>query len=342
MRIGVLGMGRIGRCLLQQLHEKGHAVVGVCDTRLDGPRLARLLRHDSLRGRVGYSARADPARPEWLWLDGHPCQLLPPPARAPEAWRALEVEALVDCTGDEALVPPGDEPPAGARHYLLARLGPDGHPTIILGANDRGARLPERGVLSCGSCTGHCLLPVLRALLDAGFPLVGGSAAVLHPFLSTQGLLDNPRAGQDADASLARAAPLSVLAAPTRLVECLERVLPRFAGRFQAVCLRVPVPAVLTLDVVLQFGKRVRGEDLAQALAQATRTTHAGLLSLLDDPLVSADLIGTPWSAAIDPFWLDPVSRREQRLILGQDNEWAYSRRVVDLLERLPGPGRSA
>lgn len=244
---------------------------------------------------------------------------------------SLGVDVLIDCSrrGFTPRTPPPPRPGSGTR-VLLAGRSPRADATVVLGVNGDRAFPELPRIVSAGSCTGNCVLPVVRALRDRGLEPQQLDATILHPYLAAQNLLDNPAAGDDP--SLSRGAPLAVIPAATHLPEAIAELMPDLAPRVSCRCFRVPLPAVLTIDLGLTFAAPVASGALLEALRQASRTTHAGILAVIDDAVVSTDLVGTPWSAAIGAAYLQDRRATGHHLVLWQDNEWGYARRLVDLI----------
>jgi glyceraldehyde 3-phosphate dehydrogenase len=324
MRIGISGLGRVGRALLRRLVLDGREVVALQEPGLPAEALVRLLRRDSVHGPTPFEVRLDGER---LWIAGYPCRLVGPkvPFEAP-------VDLVVESSGrtDHAL----SAKALGGPRVLLTRLSSVADLTVFLGANDASPdALRAARVTSAGSCTGNALLPVLRALDTHALLPDRCAVTVLHPFLATQNLLDNPSCHEEP--SFSRAAPLSLMPARTRLPEAVELVFPGFGACFSARCVRVPTPAVLALDLVLVYDEPMPGARISGALRQAAAESHRGLIDVVEEPLVSCDFTGSPFSASVDPAALQDAPALLQRLLLWQDNEVGYAARVADLVARI-------
>lgn len=334
MRLVVFGLGRVGRCVVRQAVAAGHVVVGLGEPMLDLPRLRHLLRFDSVHGTWPHDLPIDVAGGR-IRLGDAWAPFVPDREALLERLPDLGASVLIDCSRrgfsprSVALQLPGP----GVR-VLLAGRSPWADATVVRGVNDDRVDWAAARVVSASSCTANCLLPVVRALADHGRALAALDVTVLHPYLAAQNLLDNPAAGNDE--SLCRGAPLAVIPAATHLPDAIAELMPDLAPRATCRCYRVPAPAVLTLDVRLTFDAPVEAADLAAALRHAAATTHAGVIAVVDDPVASVDLVDSPWSAAVGGAYLPDVRARRHGLVLWQDNEWAYARRLVDLVS---GPG---
>jgi glyceraldehyde-3-phosphate dehydrogenase type I len=329
MKIGIIGLGRIGRTLLKQLVEAGHTVAAAWEPLAEAGDLAYLLTYDSIHGRTTFPVEADPGE-SVVYLNGNPCRIY---SDIPDQSAGLnDVDVLVDCSGrDDRVAALAENLPANIRHLLISWLHPAARETIIFGVNDSQAETPLPRILSVGTCTGNCFLPILKILKDE-YTVDGGILNILHPYLASQNLLDNPH--PCGDHSFLRAAPLSVIPGKTRLLKSIDLVFPEYSGRFQAICYRVPAPSVLMLDANLFFDRPIPAQKLLETLQTAAETSHHGLITVCHDRVVSRDFTGSPWSAAVDAHAINPGTRSIHKIILWQDNEWGYCCRIVNILEQ--------
>jgi len=333
MRLAIAGLGRVGRCVVRQAIAAGHDVVALGEPLVDLPRLRHLLRFDAVHGAWPHDLPLDGAGSRIRLGDGwadFACDRQALLDRLP----ALGAQVLIDCSRrgfpPRAVEPPWPGPEV---RVLLAGRSPRADATVVLGVNDDRIDGAAARVVSASSCTANCVLPVARALADRGLDPAELDVTILHPYLAAQNLLDNPAAGDDP--SLCRGAPLAVIPAATHLPDAIRELMPDLASRATCRCYRVPAPAVLTIDLGLRFAAPVAAADLLAALRHAAAGTHAGLLAVLDEPVASVDLLGTPWSAAVGAAYLPDRRAQRHRLVLWQDNERAYARRLVDLVSTL-------
>jgi len=331
LKIGIIGQGRIGRTLLKQLIKTNHHVVAVWDKLVDCSDLAYLLRYDSIHGHASFPVFAS-AGDSTIHLNNQPVRVFNDPVLTREQCSICEVDIIIECSGKDQYVSEiirwGSDK---IKHLIVTRLHPEAEKTVILGANETDSFPGSYRILSSGTCTGNCLLPILK-VLESGFRIECGVVNILHPYLATQNILDNPHPGSDL--SFYRAASLSVVPATTHLVQSIDRVFPHLTSKFQAICYRVPTPAVLMMDVNIVFEEPVDGDVVREVLIQAAETSHKGILTVFHDPLVSLDFTGSTWSAAIDGKFPSSGKRRLHKLILWQDNETGYCQRVIDLIDK--------
>jgi len=333
MRLAIAGLGRVGRCVVRQAIAAGHEVVALGEPLADLHCLRHLLRFDAVHGAWPHDLRLDNAGSRIRLGDGW-ADFARDRQALLDRLPALGVQVLIDCSR-RGFSPRNVEAPWPGPdiRVLLAGRSPRADATVVLGVNDDRVGAAAR-VVSASSCTANCLLPVMRVLADRGLDPAELDVTILHPYLAAQNLLDNPAAGDDP--SLWRSAPLAVSPAATHLPDAIRELMPDLAPRATCRCYRVPAPAVLTIDLGLHFAAPVAAADLLAVLRHAAAGTHAGLIAVLDEPVASVDLVGTPWSVAVGAAYLPDRRAKRHRLVLWQDNEWAYAQRLVDLIS---GPG---
>ncbi|MBN1355770.1 hypothetical protein JXA40_05810 [bacterium] len=329
MKIGISGMGRIGRMLVRQLVETGHEVAAVWERLVEPSQLAYLIRYDSIHRQAGFTVEHEKGD-RIIYLNGNPCRIYSGGPTASEGLRSIDI--LVECSGrDDMISQLRKDLPANLNGLLVSWLHPEVDQTVILGVNEDVFRRGDHRVVSLGTCTGNCFLPVLKILSDR-FPVDGGIISILHPYLAAQNLMDNPH--PCGDASYLRSAPMSVIPGRTRLLQSIRQVFPEFDNRFQAICFRIPSPAGLLMDTNILFRHSVEATSLIETLETAARTTHRDLITVFHDRMVSQDFIGLPWSAAIDGNGTEPGLRTIHKLLLWQDNEYGYCSRIVNFIDR--------
>jgi glyceraldehyde 3-phosphate dehydrogenase len=334
LRIGLVGCGRIGRCLVRLLHR--HPTLGerlelVAIEEVAAPEAVEyLLRFDSLLGRFpGTLRRVDGA----LEIDGRRVALFAPPAAGWAPWRELGVEVVVEAAGQEraraALVRHLE---AGARRVLLCAppLDPP-DATIVAGVND-AALAPGHRIVSAGSVTSACAGPVLKTLHRA-LGVERAFLAAVHAYTSQLALADVPTP----DMRSGRAAAENIVPQPTNADELLSELLPELAGRISGLALHVPVPNGSVADLTCWHPRPVTVEEINAALRAACAGELAGIVAYEDQPIVSSDILHTPYSGVFDSLSTMVVAGRVSKTLTFYDNAWGYSNRVVELVGRLAG-----
>jgi glyceraldehyde 3-phosphate dehydrogenase len=333
--VGINGFGRIGRNFFRAYLEKnpGFDVVAVND--LASPDiLAHMLKYDStlgvLDGEVEHSQ-------DGIAVDGKPVKVLS--EREPSAlpWKDMDVDVVVESTGlftDREGA--SQHLTAGAAKVLISAPAADPDITLVLGVNDDQYDADQHHVISNASCTTNCVAPMAKILLDS-FGLEAGFMTTIHAYTTEQQLQDQihlTRKGK-ADLRRMRAAPQSIIPASTGAAKAIGEVIPELKGKVDGMAMRVPVPVGSVTDLVSVLGGDVSAEAVNDAYRSAAESEHwAGLLQYTEDPIVSADIVGNSYSCIIDG--LSTMAHGNQAKVIGwYDNEWGYSCRLVDVIDRL-------
>ncbi len=290
--------------------------------------LAYLLEYDSVMG---------PFRQEVSVKDGvmevgkHAIRMLreTDPARLP--WADLDVDVVVESTGvfrDRASLQKHLD--AGARRVILTVPSKDPiDETVVLGVND-GQLDSSDIIVSNASCTTNCLAPVAKVLQDE-FGIRRGVMTTVHAYTNDQRLADVPHK----DLRRSRAATENIIPTTTGAAKAVAEVLPALEGKLDGMAMRVPVPDGSTVDLVVELERDVTVEEVNQAMKRAAEGEMAGILQYNEDPIVSTDIIGNPHSSIFDSAGTQVLGGNLVKVLAWYDNEWGYSNRVVDLVERL-------
>jgi glyceraldehyde 3-phosphate dehydrogenase len=334
-KVGINGFGRIGRNFYRAYLEKkpGFEIVAVND--LASPDiLAHMLKYDSTLGVLdGDVGHADDS----ISVDGASLKVLS--ERDPTAlpWKDLGVDVVVESTGlftDREGA--SQHLAAGADKVLISAPASDPDITIVLGVNDDKYDAEQHHIISNASCTTNCVAPMAKILLDS-FGLDAGFMTTIHAYTTEQQLLDQihlTRKGK-ADLRRMRAAPQSIIPASTGAAKAIGEVIPELKGKVDGMAMRVPVPVGSVTDLVSMLGGEASAEAVNDAYRSAAASDHwAGILQYTEDPIVSSDIVGNPYSCIIDG--LSTMAHGNQVKVIGwYDNEWGYSCRCVDLIDRL-------
>jgi glyceraldehyde 3-phosphate dehydrogenase len=219
---------------------------------------------------------------------------------------------------------------AGAKRVILTVPAKDElDATVVLGVNDHDLE-PDDRVVSNASCTTNCLAPIVK-ILDEAFGIQRGVMTTVHAYTNDQRLADVPHK----DFRRSRAATLNIIPTTTGAAKAVGKVLPQMKGKLDGMAMRVPVPDGSTVDLVVELKKPVTVESLNAAVAKAAAGPLKGIVQYSEAPLVSTDIIGNPHSSIFDAPSTLVLGGNKAKVIAWYDNEWGYSQRVVDLIERL-------
>jgi glyceraldehyde 3-phosphate dehydrogenase len=328
-RVAINGFGRIGRNFFRAYLERSpdYEVVAVND--LGDPKtMAHLLRFDSLLGPLDEEVRAES---ETITVGERRVRALSIPDPAALPWQELEIDVVVESTGRFAQRDKAQAHlDAGARTVVISAVASDADATIVLGVND-GLYDPDRHrIVSNASCTTNCVTPLAKVLLDA-FGIERGFMTTVHAYTATQPVLDTP----EQDLRRARAAAINLIPTTTGATRALGVVLPELEGKIGAMAIRAPVPVGSIVDLVVELGRPVERDEVNAAFrAAAEAGPLAGILRYADEPLVSSDIVRSPYSCVFDSE-LTMTSGSLAKVFGWYDNEWGYSCRLVALVGRM-------
>jgi len=331
LTFAINGFGRIGRNVLKIAHRRGHKVAFINDL-TDSKTLAHLLKYDSVQKRfeaeVSHNDQA-------IMVDGEsiPVTAIKDPSGLPSSGMTI-VEGTGVFTDREKL---GLHLQAGAKKVILtAPAKGDVDATVVLGVNDE--ILTKNSVLiSNASCTTNCLAP-LAYVLNQEFGIVQGFMNTAHSYTNDQNLLDLPHK----DLRRARAAAINIVPSTTGAAKALGLVIPELAGKLDGLALRVPTPVGSIVDLTCQLSREVTVEEINQAFLKYSKLPQfQNILEYCTDEIVSSDIIGNSHSSIFDSTLTQVIGGKSNLVkVLGwYDNEWGYSTRIVDLIERVAAIG---
>ncbi len=328
IRVGINGFGRIGRGVFRILADREDMQVVAINDLYENEQLAYLLKYDTVMGVFGKEIRL--ASDKMIVAESEIAMTAQSnPAEIP--WRDLGVDVVVEATGVfRTREPLTKHLSAGAKKVVLTVPAKDEiDSTIVLGVNEDELR-PEHRIVSNASCTTNCLAPVAK-ILDDAFGIEEGFITTVHAYTNDQRLADVPHK----DLRRSRAAAENVIPTTTGAAKAVGKVLPRLAGKLDGMAMRVPVPNGSIVDFVCRLKQRPGKDDIHAAVREAAEGPMRRIVEYSEAPLVSSDIIGNPHSSIFDA--LSTVADRDgyAKVIAWYDNEWGYSNRVVDLIERL-------
>lgn len=326
LRVAINGFGRIGRNVLRALFETArdmHIEVVAINEIAKPEGIAHLLKYDTAHGRFAFDVALNGSE---LVVAGKGIRLLAQPDVNALPWRELDIDIVLECTGVYTDRASGQAHlDAGAKKVLFSAPGtPDLDNTIIFGSNQDTLTATQR-LVSNGSCTTNCIVPVIQVLDDA-FGVDSGTITTIHSSMHDQQVID---AFHD-DLRRTRAASQSIIPVDTRLARGIERILPKFAGKFEAIAVRVPTINVTAMDLSVTLNSRVDIADVNHALKQATQGRLDGILDYTEEPLVSVDFNHDPHSAIVDGTQTRVSHRQLVKTLVWCDNEWGFANRMLD------------
>ncbi len=324
MKVGINGLGRIGRNFFRAVQESGAAIeiVGINDL-TDTKTLAHLLKYDSILGRIGVSVVAEEGA---IVVDGVriPVFAERDPANLP--WKAVGADIVVESTGfftDATSAMKHID--AGAKKVIISAPAQGEDITIVMGVNDHEYNPETDNIISNASCTTNCLAPMAKAIDDA-FGIERGLMTTIHAYTNDQSILDFPHK----DLRRARAAAINMIPTSTGAAKAIALVLPHLKGKLDGYAMRVPVPTGSATDLTVELRKTASKEEINAVVKAAADGPMKGILVYTEDPIVSSDIVTDPASCIFDAS-LTNVNGNMVKVLGWYDNEWGYSNRLVDL-----------
>ena len=327
-KIVINGFGRIGRCIVRALAERGVKdldLVAINDL-TDSKTLAHLYNFDSVHGRAAHPARAlDGSIDFGTWKPKVVAEK--DPAKLP--WKDLGVDVVLECTGlftdkEKAATHLG----AGAKKVIISAPAKGHDVTVVLGVNTEAYDPKKHTVISCGSCTTNCLAPVAKVLLDT-FGIQRGLMTTIHSYTNDQSVLDIPH--RKGDLRRARAAAINMIPSSTGAAKALSEVIPALKGKFDGQAVRVPTMDVSLVDLTFETEKAMTKDAIHAAMKTAAEGPMKGILEYVDLPLVSGDFMGDPASSIFDATITQVLGDNFAKVFSWYDNEWGFSNRMVEL-----------
>jgi len=331
IKLAINGFGRIGRNVVRALYESGRRqdIEIVAINELADPKaVAHLLKYDTSHGRFAYSVSHDAP---FLEVNGDKIQLFSESDPAHLPWQALEVDVVLECTGVfHSRLDAQKHLNAGAKKVLFSQpADADVDATIVYGINEEELKA-EHTIVSNGSCTTNCIVPVIKVLDDA-FGIESGAITTIHASMHDQQVID----AYHSDLRRTRAASQSIIPVDTKLARGIERILPKFEGRFEAIAVRVPTINVTAMDLSVTLNQDVDLDKINQAIKANAQGRLENILSYTEEPLVSVDFNHDAHSCIIDGTQTRVSHKRLVKLLVWCDNEWGFANRMLDTAEAM-------
>ncbi len=323
--VAINGFGRIGRSFFRAYLENGTDmnVVAVNDL-TDPAALAHLLKYDSVGGRLGHEVSVDG---NYLVVGGKKIEVLAERDPAALPWAKLGVDIVIESTGFFTNAAKAKAHlDAGAKKVIISAPATDEDVTVVMGVNHKDYDPANHHIISNASCTTNCLAPMAKVFNDA-FGIERGLMTTVHAYTADQNLQDGPHS----DLRRARAAGLSIVPTSTGAAKAIGLVLPELKGKLDGFALRVPVPTGSITDLTVEAGQSVTLEQVQDLYRKASDSGDLkGILRYTDEPIVSADIVGDPFSSIVDGGLIRVIDN-QVKISSWYDNEWGYSNRLVDL-----------
>jgi glyceraldehyde 3-phosphate dehydrogenase len=338
IRAAINGLGRTGRAAIRAAVERDAPIDWVAVNDLMGiEMLAQLLRRDSVYGRFPFDVSVDG---DVLRVGRHELRVCNEADPADLPWGELGVDVAIESTGrfrDRSGA--GKHLEAGAGRVIVSAPAKEPDVTVALGVNFDEVFDPERHrIISNASCTTNCLAPVAKVLHEA-VGIRHGLMTTVHAYTGDQMLLDGPHK----DARRARSAAINMVPTTTGAAKALGLVVPELAGKLHGYAVRVPLPTGSLVDLTVETERTTSVEEINDAFrARADHDELKGILAYSEEPIVSSDIIASPYSSTFDAPLTAVTDGTSVKVVAWYDNEWGYSTRLGELVERVGAPVAAA
>jgi len=326
---GINGFGRIGRIVYRIGYNDPDIEFVAINDITTAEMLAHLLKYDSVHRIMDAPISVDG---DYLVVGHRKTKILAQRDPGELPWADLGVDIVVESTGlfkDRASAQKHID--AGAKKVLISApaKNPDG--TFVLGVNGDQYDKSKHHIISIGSCTTNCFAPMLK-VLNTNFGIEHGLMTTIHAYTANQKILDLPH---QKDFRRARAAAISMIPTTTGAAKAVSLVLPELDGKLDGLAIRVPVSDGSLVDFTATLNRDVTVGEINQSMKTAAQGSLKGILQYCEDPIVSVDILGNPYSSIFDPGLTKVINNKLIKVFAWYDNEWGFSARMVDMVKMM-------
>ncbi|MCO4794213.1 MAG: type I glyceraldehyde-3-phosphate dehydrogenase [Bacteriovoracaceae bacterium] len=324
-RIGINGMGRIGRTVLREIINRNEGKIEVVAVNNPGnsDEYIHLLKYDSVHGKFGAEVKFED---DTININGKSIKFYSERDPSAIAWSDQQVDVVIDATGvfkdKDGL---GKHLSGTVKKVIMCAPGKDLDGTFVVGINHEDYSPADHNIISNASCTTNCLAPVAKVLNDK-FGIKSGLMTTIHAYTSDQQLLD----GSHRDPRRARAAAMSMIPTTTGAAKAVGLVIPELKGKLDGYAVRVPTPNVSMVDLTVSLNTAATEAEINAALKEASNSSLKGVLRYEEELLVSIDFCGMRESSCVDSTLTNVVDDKV-KVVAWYDNEAGFSNRVIDL-----------
>jgi glyceraldehyde 3-phosphate dehydrogenase len=329
VRVGINGFGRIGRNVVRAAKAAGADIDWVAVNDLTDPKtLAHLFKYDSVLGPYKGTVEVTDGG---IAIDGDEIKVLAERDPAALPWGDLGTDVVLESTGfftkrDDA----AKHLDGGAKKVVISAPASGEDITLVLGVNFDDYDKDSHDVISNASCTTNCLAPFAKVANDT-VGIKHGLMTTIHAYTGDQMLQDGPHR----DLRRARAAAVNLVPASTGAAKAVGLVLPELQGKLSGFAMRAPVITGSVVDLTFEASRATSVEELNAAFKAAADGELSGILQYTEDPIVSTDIVSNPHSSIVDGLLTSVIDDTLVKVVSWYDNEWGYSNRCVDVLQRL-------
>ncbi len=329
IKLAINGVGRIGRAAFKIAHASDQFEVVALNNLSGTKMLAHLLKYDTVYGRYEHEVTYDD---EHVIVDGKKYRVYSEREPKDLPWQELEVDVVIESTGVfRTREKASAHLDAGAKRVVLS-APPKGTEvqSFVLGVNDD--ELGDDPIVSNASCTTNCIAPIVNVINDV-FGIEKAMLTTIHAYTSSQNIVDN---SHKKDMRRARAAAENLVPTTTGAAKATTTTIPDLKGKFDGMAIRVPIPVGSLSDITIVLKEEATEEQINQALKQAAATDqYQDILTCIDEPIVSSDIVGNPHASIVDLELTKVVGGNLAKVIAWYDNEWGYSEALVRLCAKV-------
>jgi len=324
IKVGINGLGRIGRMALRCIIEKNRKDIEVVavNNRANSEISSFLLKHDSIHGelkaKINHSEKA-------ININGKKINLTHETEISKINWKKHNVDVVLECTGKFNTKEKSSQHIKSGAKKVLVSAPCKGAMNIVFGVNENTIKDKDQ-IISAASCTTNCLAPVAK-VLNENFGIERGFMTTIHSYTPDQRLLDNSHK----DLRRARSAPSSIIPTTTGATKSLGDVIPDLKGKVEGVSIRVPTPNVSLVEFVFSSKKNITMEKINNAFVKSSKSELKNILDTTNEKLVSSDFNHNPHSSIVDLSLTKAVDSKMAKISAWYDNEWGFANRMCDL-----------
>ncbi len=329
IKVGINGMGRIGRMVIRAIIENQYKDIKIqhINNRSNSETSCSLIKYDSVHGKFNASLDFDENH---LIINKNKITFSQESKIENINWKKYDVDYVFECTGkfnskDKLMAHINN----GAKKVIVSAPCKNADKTIVFGVNEDVLKKNDR-IISAASCTTNCLAPVAN-ILHKSFEIEKGFMTTIHAFTSDQRILDNSHK----DPRRARSASQSIVPTSTGASKAIGEIIPDLKGKLEGVAMRVPTPNVSLIELVFCAKKEITKEKINEAFASASKKQSKKVLEITTEKLVSIDFNHNSASAIVDLSLTNVVGKNMGKISAWYDNEWGFSNRMCDITEYL-------
>lgn len=326
IRVAINGFGRIGRTVCRVMLSKPNIEIVAINDLADSKTLAHLFKYDSVHRTFLGEIKAGE---NFISINGNKINVFSEKDPEKLPWKNLEIDVVIESTGHNLdKESAGKHIKAGAKKVIISAPAKDNTKSIVLGVND-SILSKDDIIISNASCTTNCAAPMIK-VLDENWGVEDAYISTVHSYTGDQRLHDAPHK----DLRRARAAALSIIPTSTGAAKAITKIFPHLEGKVGGCGMRVPVPNGSLTDISCILKKDTTVKEINDAFRKAAETSLKGILQYTEEPLVSIDIVGNPYSCVLDAEFTSVVGRMV-KVIGWYDNEMGYSNRLAELVEKI-------